>query len=140
LIIMRKEHEEKKEINADAERIRPILEKDPDWPLASGQISWMEKEIYYRQGNAASRLTRKAVRELYPEHSVHVRRGRGTAYGWVNVNYIIPDIEGCDWLNVIRRTRNMLLSVGLQYDSFLGDDGPGNNWSPCLSVTVNHYC
>jgi hypothetical protein len=136
---MNKEHGEIKELT-DAERIQPILEKDPDWPLASGQISWMEKEIYYRQGNAASRLTRKAVRELYPEYSVHVRRGRGTAYGWVNVNFVIPGIEESGLQNVIRRTRNMLLSVGIEYDSFLGDNGPGDNLTPCLSVTVNHYC
>jgi hypothetical protein len=138
---MRKEHVERsEEVNADTERIRPILEKDPDWPLASGQISWEDKEKYYGRGNAVSRLTRKAVRQLFPEYNVHVHRGRGTAYDWVDIDYVIPDMEISNWRGIIRRTRNMLLSVGIQYSSFFPDSGPGDNWTPCLSVTVNHSC
>jgi len=130
----------KKQAEEDLARIRPILEKDPDWPLASGQISWVDKENYYRKRNAVSRLTRKAVRELFPEYKVHVRRDRGTASGWIGVNFVIPGIEGSGWQDIIRRTRNMLLSVGIQYGSYFPDSGPGDNWTPCLLVTVNHYC
>jgi len=130
--------EQSEEVNADAERIRPILEKDPDWPLASGQISWEDKENYYGKRNAVSRLTRKAVCELFPEHKIHVHRGRGTASNWIDVDYVIPDMERLDWRGIIRRTRGLLLSVGIQYGSFFPDCGPGDDWTPCLLVSVNH--
>jgi hypothetical protein len=130
----------KKQAEEDLDRIRPILEKDPDWPLASGQISWEDKENYYRKRNAVSRLTRKAVCELFPEYKVHVRRDRGTASGWIGGNFVIPGIEGSDRRNIIRRTNSMLLSVGIEYASFFPDSGPGDDWTPCLLVTVNHYC
>jgi hypothetical protein len=135
---MRKERGETREINADAERIRLVLEKDPDWPLASGQISWEDKEKYSGKRNAVSRLTRKAIRELYPEYNVHVRRGKGTASNWIDVNFVIPDIENSDRLDIRRRTKEMLLSVGIQYGSYFPDSGPGDDWRPCLLVSVNH--
>lgn len=134
---MGKERGEKEEVNADVERIRPILEKDPEWPLASGQINW-DEETYYRESYAVSRLTKKAVCELFPEYKVHVHRGRGSASNWINVNFVIPDMEKSDWRGIIRRTRDLLLSVGIQYGSFLSDFGPGNDCSPCLDVSVNH--
>ena len=138
---MGKEHVEQSEIiNADAERIRPILEKDPDWPLASGQISWEDKERYYEKRNAVSRLTRKAVRQLFPEYNVHVRRGRGTASGWIDVNFVIPGTGNVDSQNIRRRTRELLLAVGIQYGSYFPDSGPGDDWTPCLLVTINHCC
>lgn len=133
------ESEEQRQIKKDVEKIRPILEKDPDWPLASGQISWEDKKNYYNKRNAVSRLTRKAVRELFPEYKVRVRRGRGTVSNWIGVNYVISDMESSDWRSVIRRTREMLLSVGIQYGSFFPDSGPGDDWTPCLTVSVNHY-
>jgi hypothetical protein len=131
--------EQSKIVNADAERIRPILEKDPDWPLASGQIGWEDKETYYRKRNAVSRLTREAVRELFPEYKVHVRRSRGTASNWINVNFVIPGIERPDRQDVIRRTSGMLHAVGIQYSTYDSDFGPGDNSGQCLGVTINHY-
>jgi hypothetical protein len=132
--------ERSKVINADAERIRPILKKDPDWPLASGQINWKDKGNYFRKRNAVSRLTRKAVRELYPEYKVHVLRGRGTASNWIDVDFVIPNMERPDSLNIIQRTKALLLSVGIQYGSYFPDSGPGDDWTPCLLVTINHGC
>jgi hypothetical protein len=129
----------KKQREEDLARIRPILEKDPDWPLASGQIGWEDKETYFRKRNAVSRLTKKAVRELFPEYEVHVHRDRGTASNWIDVNFVIPGIERPDRQDIIRRTNGVLLTVGIQYATYYSDFGPGDNSGQCLGVTINHY-
>lgn len=131
-------NQRKKQAEGDLARIRPILEKDPDWPLASGQINWESKADYYRKWKATPRLTKKAVRELFPEYEVHVRRNRGTASNWIDVNFVIPGIDRPGRQDIIQRTQSLLLSLGIQYGTYYSDFGPGDNSSRCLIVSVNH--
>lgn len=119
------------------DRIRPILEKDPEWEWASGQKDWNNSVEWRCQKRAVVRLTKKAVHLLFPEYKVSVHRDRG-AHNWVDVNFVIPGIERPARGEIIGKTQRLLRSVGIQYASYFPDSGPGDNWRPCLSVSVNH--
>jgi hypothetical protein len=142
---MQKERGEKKEIeiNADAERIRPILEKDPDWPLASGkqESDTFKYEEWKRKKSALSRLTKKAVNLLYPDYVVSVKFDRGTASNWLDVNFKFPKTpEYLEIQKITQRTREMLICTGLQYPAYFPDSMPGkDDWTPCLNVSINHF-
>jgi hypothetical protein len=131
----------KMQAKEDVGRIRPILEKDPNWPLASGQIDWKCQKDINDQRNALSRLTKKAVKLLFPEYKIKCHHGSGTDANWITVDILATKETGKQEAQAIReRAYEMLESSGLQYGSYFPDTGPGADWTPCLLVTLNHFC
>lgn len=131
--------QEKEQTKEDVEKIRPILEKDPDWNLVSGKKDWDNSEEHDRQKRSVVRLTKKAVNLLFPEYKVKVSRDRGSASAWVNVNFVIPEVESLEHQAITGRTQRLLKSVGIQYASYYSDSLPGkDDWRPCILVAVNH--
>jgi hypothetical protein len=132
----------KKQIKEDVGKIRPILERDPDWPLASGgkQAEPTNKGIQEKM-RALTRLTKKATYQLFPEFKILSRHGSGTAYGWVHVNIVIPEkIDEISKRRIEQRAQSMLEAVGLEYGTYFTDYGMGlDHMTPCLSTRVNDF-
>lgn len=127
----------KKQAKDDAAKICPILQKDPDWPLASGKIP-VDGLNYRKSMRALTRLTKKASQLLFPEYKVLSCHGSGTTYYWVYVNIVIPEkTELTEDENIAVRVKKMLTATGLNYGSYYTDYGPNNSYKPCLSVNVN---
>jgi hypothetical protein len=134
---MSKERGEIKELT-DAERIRPILEKDPDWPLVSGKQELITMEDYAREKRALTRLTKKATQLLFPEYKALACYGSGTAHYWVHINIVTPEnVDRVTERNISERAKKMLLATGLKYGSYYTDYGPNNVYAPCLSINLN---
>lgn len=128
-----------------AKAVLPLLQKDKDWGLVTGSED--DYERFYR---AVTRLTKKAVRLMHPDHKVSVTRGRGTGYGWVHVDITAPEL---DWTKhkgkarehvsaqestFRRETEDVLLALGIKYSTYYTDFGPGlDSYQPCLSITIN---
>jgi len=128
-----------------AERILPVLERDKDWKLVTGKED--HREEMYR---AITRVTKRAVNLLQPDRKVSVRRGRGTAYGWVHVDVAAPEL---DWTKLRGKARekasrecdatrreinDVLVELGIRYSTYYTDCLPGaDTYEPCLSVTIN---
>lgn len=113
----------------DADRIRTILEDDPDWTLEDGK----------RERRALTRLSKKAVGLLFPEYKALSCYGSGTAHYWVHVNIMVPGEPSRKQIGDIKqRAKMMLEQVGLKYGIYLPDSLPGKDeFTPCLSVQVN---
>lgn len=129
----------KKQAEEDVKKIRPILEKDPDWTLVSSE--GVSREDKQRQRRALTRLTKKAVNLLFPEFKASAHHDRGTARHWVTVNITVPGTpENALIQEMTQRAEKMLVSSGLKYAAYFPDSFPGkDDWSPCLLVKVNHF-
>lgn len=130
----------RKQTREDVKKVRPILEKDPDWPLVSGLRKAVTQEDDKRQRMALTRLTKKAVNLLFPEYKALARYDRGTASHWVNVNIVTQEkILDATQGKIKERAENMLEAVGLRYGSYYSDYGTvaGDDWHSCLHVGVN---
>jgi hypothetical protein len=136
----------KAEAEKDAAQVRPIVAKDPDWPLVTGQAKLETAEDRARERRGCTRITKRAVQALYPKHTVHVRYDRGTASYWVLVDLIMPELDfqkvrgtprQWEYKGVWRRIEGMLVALGIQYATYLTDHGRNDSWQPCLLVTVN---
>lgn len=124
----------------DANKIRPILEKDPDWLLASGKQKLATEEERKREKRALVRLTKKAVNLLFPQYKTLCHRGTGTAHQWVCVNILVKKQSAEDlFYEEIKRRANMMLEVlGLCYGKYFSDSLPGKDeYTSCLSVSIN---
>ena len=130
---------EKRQAKEDADKIRPILEKDPDWPLVAGIKKPDTQEECDRERRAQTRLTKKAVQLLYPEYKALSCHGTGTAHYWVHVNIVMPEKpEYAESRKIIERADMMLEQVGIKYGGYLPDSLPGKDeWTPCLTVVIN---
>lgn len=129
-----------------AEKFLPLLRKDKDWEVVTG--SREDRDRFYR---AVTRLTKKAVKLMHPDHKVSVTRGRGTGYGWVHVNITAPEL---DWTkhqgkartrvsnkeSVVRREiKDTLIALGIKYSTYFTDYGPGlDSYVASLSISINH--
>ena len=136
-------------LKADLARLRAELSKDRDWVLATGPTA----EGRYRESDRAIvRLTKKAVRLLYPQYRCSVTRDRGTAHGWVSVNLFVPEIAEHDGSArgrareleagraITGRVSRTLDNLGLRYAQYLPDCIPGlDEMTNCVTVTVNGW-
>ena len=121
-----------KEAAAVADRIRPLLEKDPRWALATDDVAF-DKVDHRLYKKAVTAITKKAVQALHPGVAVSVARGRGTAHGWIYVTMKAPagdlnrrELRAC--------TEDVLLALGIRYSTYLPDCMPGRDQpTPCLS-------
>ena len=143
---------QKKAAGKRASELLPLLRKDEDWSLITGERECVGNDDHVRHLRSMTRLTKKAVRLMYPNHKVSVRRDRGTAYRWIDVNIVMPEI---DWRNlrgkardrdankesVIRRElKDILIALGIEYATYWTDYGPGlDTYDPCLSITINQH-
>lgn len=120
----------------DAAKIIPVLEKDPDWLLVSGQKEPVTDEDFRRKRRGLTRMTKKAINLLFPQFKASVCYDRGTASHWVDVNIILPkEFNDLQRQNVGTRTSMMLKSTGLKYSMYFPDSLPGkDDWRPCLLV------
>jgi hypothetical protein len=130
----------KRQGQEDADKIRPILEKDPDWLLVSGKQKPVTNEEHRREKRALTRLTKKAANLLFPQFKALSCYGSGTAHYWVHVNIVVPEknIGLPEQKNIEQRVTETLISTRLKYSMYLPDSFPGkDDWTPCLSVRVN---
>ncbi|HKC05062.1 MAG TPA: hypothetical protein VKC54_04305 [Patescibacteria group bacterium] len=130
---------EQKQAKEDVDKIRPILEKDPDWPLVSGIQKPNTQEEYNKENRAQTRLTKKAVQLLYPDYKVSSTHGTGTAHYWVYVDITIPErLEYSEERKIVGRTDAMLEQVGIKYGGYFSDSLPGKDtWTSCLRIEIN---
>lgn len=129
-----------------ADELRPRLAKEKEWNLAIGLVK-EDKSWEFRQTmKAVSRMTKKAVRMIYPDYVCSVRLGTGTALDWVDVNLIIPELEPekvyntsrqWEYKGIIRRIEYILLALGIKYGQFYTDIGPDDSYQPCLTISIN---
>jgi hypothetical protein len=142
--------ERRKKAEEWAAWLRPMLEKETDWDLATGARAVGGDEDYGLMLRAVTRLTKKAVRLMYPGRKCSVRRDRGTAYGWVNVDLELPsaELKSNDRSDSYRyddgsrdagsEMRDTLIALGIDYAKYLPDSLPGKDeWTLCLSVEVS---
>lgn len=124
----------------DADKIRSILEKDSDWLLVSGKQKPATKEERKREKRALVRLTKKAVKLLFPQYKTLCHRGTGTAHNWVYVNILVPKQSRRDICDdeIEQRANVMLEALGLCYSKYFSDSLPGKDeYTSCLSVRIN---
>ena len=135
-----------KQAAQDAERIRSGLSSDPDWRLATASDASWESERQARR--TLMRLTKAALKALYPQHRWSVRHGRGTGRHWVYVTLVVPPLAGPGASAGLRQETEtarghashacaVLERLGLRYATYLPDSVPGfDRPTPCLSVDV----
>ena len=130
-----------------ATEVRPIVSKDSDWSLVTGKKKQMTRGDWIREKRAITRITKKAVRAMYPGYAVSVRSGRGTAHHWVYIDVTMPELNDekvrntsreWEYKDVCRRIEDTLLALGIKYGIYESDCGPNSSPSPCLLVSVNH--
>lgn len=127
--------------------IRSELAADPDWGLATGAVIPLSMTVKHQRDLAVTRLTKKALRALYPNCRCLVRRERGLASKWVVARIFVPDAYAQYRTQPLKPrsfesefgsfTEEVLLALGIKYATYVPDRGPGlNDPQPCLSISV----
>lgn len=114
-------------------RIKPLLEKDPKWGLATKDK--LEDEEYGLRYRAITHITKRALKLMHPDVKWSVTRGRGTAHGWVHVS--VP--YGQQLPDAPPDVKDVLVALGIRYSAYLPDSMPGRDeMTPCLLVGIGY--
>lgn len=132
-----------------AEKIRPALRGDRDWELVIAEGAHKTDEEFDRFYLGITRITKKAVRAMYPGQACGVRRDRGTASSWIVVKLSLPEQEflkgeeGDPYLfnngerDIRQEMKDALIALGIRYSTYRSDQPPDYEEYPCLSIDLN---
>lgn len=110
----------------DPERICALLKAQPEWKAVTQPIDYKSSDhgaaahqAWYR---GLSRLTKKAVRALFPQGTVSVR-GNFPNDGnyWIHVHVTLPGFDERFSGQVMRQVEALLEATGLPYDTYQPD-------------------
>lgn len=133
-----------KRASTKADWLRPMLEKESDWDLATSSQSSQTHEERNLQRRAIVRITKKALRLMFSEGKHSARYGTGTAHNWIRVEVVVPKEhsatpakKGETWQDVERCIEDVLMALGIKYEKYLPDSLPGKDvWEPCLTISA----
>lgn len=139
---------QKVQVKKVSEQLLPLLAKDPDWPLVTSKVELVTNEDYFRERRAITRLTKKAVRLMFPGYKVFVWHDTGTASQWVQVDLIMSEFDRQKVkftrelkekeLRIRDMVKRVLMKLGIRYGVYYTDYGFNDSYQPTLSVTINH--
>lgn len=137
---VRKKQKEKARVKAGW--MRPMLEREDGWDLATGLRRTASKDDIAAKRRCVTRLTKKAVLLMLPECSCSVRQGRSYDRHWVHVEVALKSGRMTDSetrtapsaKEVERNIKDILVALGISY--VLNPTGNGKQ-VPCLSVRVS---
>lgn len=140
---------QKRRAKTKAEWLKPMLEREQGWDLATGDRKNVTKDGRSAERRAISRITKKAVKLMHPERDCSVRWDRGTAHNWIDVKLSVQkgDRKAQDkddpyrfsdgTRDIRQELEDTLLALGIRYSHYFPDALPGKDeWSPCLSINV----
>ena len=98
-----------------------------------------DRDYENERANARSKIVKKVLATIYGFKNVKVRRGSGTASGWMYVDVTIqtsqkdfsPQLKNSD------KIHKLLKRLGITFPQYYPDAGPGDAWTDCLIINID---
>lgn len=117
----------------ELEKLRNLVEKSEYFLLKN-----KEGNFYDQRANARSKIVKKVLASIYGFKQVRVKRGTGTASGWIYVDITVETSKR----NFPRELKDrykiekMLEKIGIEFPQYFPDAGPGDCWTNCLIINL----
>lgn len=90
----------------------------------------------YVSTSEKTKIIKAALAKVYGNKNVSVRKGTGTASGWIHATVITADASHNNRLEIEIIAKKALREHGTEFFTYLSDDGFNDNYRDCFLVQI----